>query len=121
MTTPLAPAGPDLLTAALDHAERGFHIFPLHPATKLPAIKRWEDNATRDLARIRRWWRRWPADNLLTGLTDDTPAWNVTSLQTPCTRCASAQFRRLHDTARRYPARSVLDRSATVGCGDGRQ
>ncbi|WP_442941146.1 bifunctional DNA primase/polymerase [Nocardia sp. NBC_00403] len=51
-------------TAALDHAGRGFHIFPLHPGSKVPAIKHWEDAATRDLDRIQRWWRRWPADNI---------------------------------------------------------
>ncbi|WP_406238491.1 bifunctional DNA primase/polymerase [Nocardia sp. NBC_01009] len=64
MTTALPPPGPDLLSAALDHAGRGFHIFPLQPGSKVPAIKHWEDDATRDLDRIQRWWRRWPADNI---------------------------------------------------------
>ncbi|MFX0575096.1 bifunctional DNA primase/polymerase [Nocardia nepalensis] len=64
MTTPLPPPGPDLLTAALDHAGRGFHIFPLHAGSKVPAIKHWEHEATRDLDRIRGWWLRWPAANI---------------------------------------------------------
>jgi Bifunctional DNA primase/polymerase, N-terminal len=101
-------------------AAAGNYVFPLRPADKRPAIKGWQTAATREQADIRRFWRTMPF-NLLTGLADDTPAWNVSSLQSPCTRCASARFSRLHDTTRGYPARSVLDRPATVGCGGGRQ
>ncbi|WP_433664748.1 bifunctional DNA primase/polymerase [Nocardia sp. CA-128927] len=64
MNATLAPAETDLLEAALDNAGRGFHVFPLHPGTKVPVITHWEDNATRDVDRIRRWWRRWPTDNV---------------------------------------------------------
>lgn len=64
MNTTVAPPTRLLLDIALDHAGRGFRIFPLHPATKVPAIKHWEADATGDLARIRRWWLRWPADNI---------------------------------------------------------
>ncbi|WP_327097157.1 bifunctional DNA primase/polymerase [Nocardia vinacea] len=64
MTTALTAACPDLLTTALDHAGRGFHIFPLHAGSKVPAIKHWEHHTTRDLDQIRRWWLRWPADNI---------------------------------------------------------
>ncbi|MFE9950236.1 bifunctional DNA primase/polymerase [Streptomyces sp. NPDC005531] len=61
-----------LLTAALDAAERGWHVFPLRPADKRPALhgesvcpligdcagghRKWEDRATIDLDRIRRAW-----------------------------------------------------------------
>ncbi|MFE4373275.1 bifunctional DNA primase/polymerase [Streptomyces sp. NPDC056835] len=61
-----------LLTAALDAAERGWHVFPLRPANKRPALhgeavcpgigdcagfhRKWEDRATVDPARIRRAW-----------------------------------------------------------------
>ncbi|MBF6339812.1 bifunctional DNA primase/polymerase [Nocardia abscessus] len=53
-----------LLSAALDNAERGFHVFPLHPGTKVPAIKQWDRAATQDHSRIRAWWRRRPRDNV---------------------------------------------------------
>ncbi|WP_084497576.1 bifunctional DNA primase/polymerase [Nocardia amamiensis] len=53
-----------LLSAALDNAERGFHVFPLHPGTKVPAIRQWDGAATRDHSRIRAWWRRRPCDNV---------------------------------------------------------
>lgn len=54
----------DLRDTAIHHAERGFHVFPLHPGTKVPAVKRWQDNATPDPDRISQWWRRRPTDNI---------------------------------------------------------
>ncbi|WP_405680745.1 bifunctional DNA primase/polymerase [Streptomyces sp. NBC_01238] len=61
-----------LLTAALDAAERGWHVFPLRPGDKRPALhgeaacpglgdcagghRKWEDRATVDPDRIRRAW-----------------------------------------------------------------
>ncbi|WP_405811229.1 bifunctional DNA primase/polymerase [Streptomyces sp. NBC_01520] len=61
-----------LLTAALVAAERGWHVFPLRPADKRPALhgesvcpligdcagghRKWEDRATTDPDRIRRAW-----------------------------------------------------------------
>ncbi|MBW3359316.1 MULTISPECIES: bifunctional DNA primase/polymerase [Streptomyces] len=63
---------PHLLTAALDAAERGWHVFPLRPGDKRPALhgetvcqglgecagghRKWEDRATTDSDRIRRAW-----------------------------------------------------------------
>ncbi|WP_284740275.1 bifunctional DNA primase/polymerase [Amycolatopsis sp. RTGN1] len=43
-------------SAALDAARRGWHVFPLHPYSKIPAIKRWENRATTDEETIHRWW-----------------------------------------------------------------
>ncbi|MFI6041909.1 bifunctional DNA primase/polymerase [Nocardia sp. NPDC051321] len=64
MNTAVTLSETALLDAAIDNAGRGFHIFPLHPGTKVPVIEHWQDKATRDLDRIRRWWRRWPSDNV---------------------------------------------------------
>jgi Bifunctional DNA primase/polymerase, N-terminal len=51
----------DLLTAALDLAEHGMHVFPLKPDQKTPALhKEWEQRATIDPARIERCWSAGP-------------------------------------------------------------
>ena len=47
---------PDLLMVALGHAERGWHVFPLVPDSKRPAVDRWGQRATTGPARIRRAW-----------------------------------------------------------------
>lgn len=66
----------NLLNAALEAAEHGWHVFPLSPATKRPALhgeaactrsgvcadghRKWEQRATTDPARIRATWERAP-------------------------------------------------------------
>jgi hypothetical protein len=50
----------ELLTAALTAAGHGWHVFPLRPDDKRPAIERWEERATVDPARIRRCWSAGP-------------------------------------------------------------
>jgi hypothetical protein len=66
----------DLLRAALEAAERGWHVFPLRPGTKRPALHgeatctgtgpcadghvKWEQRATTDPDRIRAAWSRAP-------------------------------------------------------------
>lgn len=47
---------PYALAVALDMARRGWRIFPLKPGRKTPAILGWENAATTDHDRIRRWW-----------------------------------------------------------------
>ncbi|MFB6839002.1 bifunctional DNA primase/polymerase [Streptomyces sp. NPDC056361] len=72
--TPIRRDGepPSQLNAALDAAERGWHVLPLRPGTKRPALhgeeqcpqirdcagghRKWEDRATTDPDRIRRAW-----------------------------------------------------------------
>ncbi|MGW2885254.1 bifunctional DNA primase/polymerase [Streptomyces griseoruber] len=65
-----------LLRAALDAAERGWHVFPLRPGTKRPALhgeqscpgtgpcagghRKWEERATCDPDRIRATWAHGP-------------------------------------------------------------
>ncbi len=48
------------LTAALTAARRGWHVFPLIPNDKRPAIDRWEARATTDETRIVRCWSAGP-------------------------------------------------------------
>ncbi|MFI5628090.1 bifunctional DNA primase/polymerase [Streptomyces sp. NPDC051664] len=49
---------PALLSAALHAARRGWHVFPLIPGNKPPAIRNWEERATTDPGRIERCWTR---------------------------------------------------------------
>lgn len=49
-----------LLTAALTAARRGWHVFPLIPNDKRPAVEAWENRATVDEARITRCWSAGP-------------------------------------------------------------
>ncbi|XVS60699.1 bifunctional DNA primase/polymerase [Actinosynnema sp. CA-299493] len=44
--------------AALAAAERGWPVMPLRPHGKTPALRGWDDEATLDPDRIRRWWSR---------------------------------------------------------------
>ncbi|HEY3683553.1 MAG TPA: bifunctional DNA primase/polymerase [Streptosporangiaceae bacterium] len=53
-----APA--DLTAAALDLAAHGWHVFPLRPLAKVPAVRQWEARATTDPDRIRRCWSAGP-------------------------------------------------------------
>ncbi|MDN5854703.1 MAG: bifunctional DNA primase/polymerase [Actinomycetia bacterium] len=45
-----------LLGAALDAADRGWHIFPLVRAGKVPTLRNWEQRATTNKRQIHRWW-----------------------------------------------------------------
>jgi hypothetical protein len=54
------PRNESPLGAALACAARGWHVFPLRPGDKRPAIDRWEQRATTDPDRIRRCWSAGP-------------------------------------------------------------
>lgn len=45
----------NVLNAALNFATLGFPVFPIVKNGKIPAIKAWKENATRDPAQIRKW------------------------------------------------------------------
>ena len=49
-----------LLGAALTAADRGWHVFPLRPGGKRPAVRDWQARATSDQARIRACWASAP-------------------------------------------------------------
>src|SRR5262245_43977332 len=49
-----------LLQAALNAAERGWHVFPCDPQTKRPLVESGLRDATRDAAIITGWWSTWP-------------------------------------------------------------
>ena len=54
----------NFLDHATDMAKRGFHVFPLCPNTKLPAIKGFPVKATYDLGQLRKWWGENPQYNI---------------------------------------------------------
>ncbi|QIS09892.1 bifunctional DNA primase/polymerase [Nocardia arthritidis] len=62
----IAPGAPfservaPMMHMALAAAAAGNYVFPLRPGDKRPAIKDWQDAATRDHADIRRFWRTVP-------------------------------------------------------------
>lgn len=51
-------------SAALEAADRGWHVFPVLAGRKEPAIERWEDRATTDLRTIERHWGTGRRDNV---------------------------------------------------------
>lgn len=53
-----------MLDHALALAAKGFHVFPLRPGSKLPAIKGYPEKATRDPEQIKAWWAKWPEANV---------------------------------------------------------
>ena len=73
------PALNPLLEAALDYAGKGWRVFPLHNPTsegcscqkpdctssgKHPRISNGSTGASSDVAKIHRWWARWPDANI---------------------------------------------------------
>lgn len=47
---------------AICAAETGWPVFPLRPATTVPAVMGWADAATTNITRIVDWWSAWPWD-----------------------------------------------------------
>lgn len=57
-------SGAEMLDAALGYAALGYPVFPCRPGAKVPATPHGCCDATRDVARIRQWWRGAPAANV---------------------------------------------------------
>ncbi len=55
---------PATLTAALEYAARGWHVFPCRPASKTPATEHGFHDATTDPDQLHRWWSHNPDLNL---------------------------------------------------------
>lgn len=54
----------NLLSAALDYAEKGLAVFPLVSQDKRPRTKNGVHDATTDIKTIKAWWTKWPDSNI---------------------------------------------------------
>ena len=52
------------IESALRLASDGCYVFPVVPDGKMPAVKKWQDIATRDQAQINQWWKEDPNFNI---------------------------------------------------------
>jgi hypothetical protein len=123
-----------LLSAALTAAERGWHVFPLRPGTKRPALhgetacprtgpcagghRKWEDRATTDPDRIRAAWSRAPFNvGIATGpsgllVVDLDVSKDKSSMDAPC---GAATFAALCERTGQAVPRTRTVRTASGG------
>ncbi|WP_458087036.1 bifunctional DNA primase/polymerase [Streptomyces malaysiensis] len=123
-----------LLRAALDAAERGWHVFPLRPGTKRPALhgeascprtgactaghRKWEQRATTDPDRIR---AAWSAGAFNVGIATGPSGLVVVDLDMPKDKsssdapCGAATFRALCERAGRPVPTTYRTRTASGG------
>ncbi|MFF7204244.1 bifunctional DNA primase/polymerase [Streptomyces sp. NPDC008141] len=123
-----------LLQAAVEAAERGWHVFPLRPGTKRPALhgeascprtsvcasghRKWEQRATTDPDRIRAAWARAPFN---VGIATGPSGLLVIDLDTPEHKGSSdapdgaATFRALCERARHAVPDTYRVRTASGG------
>jgi len=69
MPSPAAPVQNEMLTAALEYAARGWHVFPLLAGCKgsepgAHLLKNGHLGASSDPATVRQWWTQWPDANI---------------------------------------------------------
>ena len=53
-----------ILEAAIDYADRGWHVVPLRPKGKIPWLKEWQVKATADSDQVVDWWNGRPESNV---------------------------------------------------------
>lgn len=53
-----------MIEHALKLAEIGFHVLPVSPNSKIPALKNFPEKASRDAETIKRWWKKNPKFNV---------------------------------------------------------
>ncbi|MET9235690.1 bifunctional DNA primase/polymerase [Streptomyces cellulosae] len=124
----------DLTRAALDAAARGWHVFPLRPGTKRPALhgekactrtgpcerghRKWEQRATTDPDRIRAAWSRAPFN---VGIATGPSGLLVVDLDVPKDKCSSdapcgaATFKALCERAGHAVPATYRTRTASGG------
>jgi len=50
---------------ALEHAQKGFYVFPLAPGLKIPLLEEnWKEIASLDPDQIKEWWEKNPDANI---------------------------------------------------------
>ncbi|MBD0423500.1 bifunctional DNA primase/polymerase [Streptomyces sp. TRM S81-3] len=123
-----------LTRAALDAAERGWHVFPLRPGTKRPALhgekscpgtgpcvgghRKWEDRATTDPDRIRAAWSQAPYN---VGIATGPSGLLVVDLDVPKDKgssdapCGAATFAALCERAGQAVPDTYRTRTASGG------
>ncbi|MFB8750931.1 bifunctional DNA primase/polymerase [Streptomyces parvulus] len=124
----------DLMRAALAAAQRGWHVFPLRPGTKRPALhgetacprtgpcaeghRKWEVRATTDPDRIRAAWQRAPFN---VGIATGPSGLLVVDLDVPKTNssmdapCGATTFKALCERTGQAVPRTRTVRTASSG------
>lgn len=64
-----------LQSAALDHAARGWPVFPCNPETKRPLTEHGFKDASTNPAVIANWWKRWPSAMIAVPTGEAIGAW----------------------------------------------
>ena len=75
----------ELLSAALEYADRGLKVFPIWPDTKQPLTANGHLNATTNDDQITQWWTAYPAANVGLSLADSgLVALDIDAYKTEC-------------------------------------
>lgn len=54
----------EMLQYALKYAQKGFAVFPVKERGKVPIIKNWQNDASKDPNQINKWWNAYPNANI---------------------------------------------------------
>lgn len=90
------------IAAAEQYVRAGWHILPLHPRSKVPAAARGVHDASDDVERVRRHWRRNPHDNI--GVACGRSGLIVVDLDGDAGEQTMRRLLEHHDPLRRLPA-----------------